>query len=198
MSRNVSVVSRTRTDTRERVLTAGLRLFTRHGYFNTTTHDIARESRVSIGAIYHHFRDKEGIARGVYTMLLERMVDIIQDIHRLHSSTHDRCRALMAVLFKLAEEEPEAMEFMLHAKHREFLPTETPVCSSKPFAMMRDFVREGAQRGEIRAIDPMVASVSLFGGAIRMIIARLDGVVERALPEYLDEVWACGWRAVAP
>jgi AcrR family transcriptional regulator len=197
MTRDPLVVSKTGTDTRERVLAAGLRLFTRHGYFNATTHDIARESRVSIGAIYHHFRDKEGIARGVYTMLLERMVGIIHDICQVHSSTHDRCRALMAELFKLAEEEPEAMEFMLYAKHREFLPGEKPICSSKPFAMMRDLVREGAERGEVRAIDPMVAAVSLFGGAIRMIIARLDGVVDRALPEYLDEVWACGWRAIA-
>ncbi len=197
MSPNTSAIARVRTDARERVLTAGLCLFTRHGYFNTTIHDIARESRVSIGAIYHHFRDKEEIARSVYTMLLERMVGIIHDIRRRHFSTHDRCRALMAQLFELAEDEPEAMEFMLHAKHREFLPTEKPVCSSKPFAMMRDLVREGMEQGEIRPIDPMVASASLFGGAIRMIIGRLDGVVDRALPEYLDEVWTCGWRAIA-
>ena len=122
MSRNPLVVSKASTDTRERVLVAGLRLFTRHGYFNATTHDIARESRVSIGAIYHHFRDKEGIARSVYTMLLERMVGIIHDICQVHSSTHDRCRALMAELFKLAEEEPEAMEFMLTPSIGSFCP----------------------------------------------------------------------------
>jgi acetyl/propionyl-CoA carboxylase alpha subunit len=100
-------------------------------------------------------------------------------------------------LFEITEEEPEAMEFMLYAKHREFLPSATPVCSSKPFAMMREMVREGMERGEIRSMDPMVASTCLFGGAMRLIMARLDRVLHEPLPSRLEAVWVCSWRAVA-
>lgn len=89
------------------------------------------------------------------------------------------------------------MEFMLHVKHREFIPDEKPVCSSKPFEAMRRIVVEGIARGEIRPVDVMVASTSLFGSALRMITARLDGVLPKPLPEYLDEVWEASWRAVA-
>jgi len=71
------------------------------------------------------------------------------------------------------------------------------VCSSKPFEMMRNVVLEGMERGEIRQMDPMVASICLFGGPIRMITARLDGILPAPLPHYLDEVWSCAWRAVA-
>lgn len=48
-------------DTQAQILSATLLLFTRQGYFNTSVHDIARESEVSIGSIYHHFKDKEGV-----------------------------------------------------------------------------------------------------------------------------------------
>lgn len=182
---------------RERVLASALRLFTRHGYFNTSVHDIARHAGVSIGSIYHHFQDKEDIARALYADLLARMVGRIEQIRAVHTTARDRCRTLMVQLFRITEEQPEAMEFMLYAKHREFLPSATPVCSSKPFAMMREMVREGMERGEIRSMDPMIASTCLFGGAMRLITARLDGVLREPLPAQLEAVWECSWRAVA-
>lgn len=184
-------------DPREQVLASALRLFTRHGYFNTSVHDIARHAGVSIGSIYHHFRDKEDIARSLYAGLLAQMVERIEAIQSRHRTTRTRCHALMKALFEITEEEPEAMEFMLYAKHREFLPSATPVCSSKPFAMMREMVREGMEHGEVRSMDPMVASTCLFGGAMRLIMARLDRVLREPLPSQLEAVWACSWRAVA-
>ena len=189
--------TRTRGDTREQVLAAALHLFTHDGYFNTSVHDIARESQVSVGSIYHHFKDKEGIARALYLGLIERMVEALDAIHRQHTSAYDRCRALIALLFRITEDEPETMEFMLYAKHREFLPGERPVCSSRPFELMRAFVADGMDSGEVRRMDPMVASTCLFGGAIRMITARLDGVLDGRLQDYEEEIWRCSWRAVA-
>jgi len=49
----------------------------------------------------------------------------------------------------------------------------------------------------VRRMDPMVASTCLFGGAIRMITARLDGVLDGRLQDYEEEIWRCSWRAVA-
>jgi len=46
-------------------------------------------------------------------------------------------------------------------------------------------------------MDVMVASASLFGGALRLITARLDGVLAEPLPDKLDLVWECAWRSIA-
>jgi len=89
------------------------------------------------------------------------------------------------------------MSFMLYIKHREFLPNERPVCSSAPFELMRSMVQRGMELGEIRQCDVLVASSCLFGGAIRVITSGLDGILEHPLDSYLDEVWACSWKAVA-
>lgn len=179
------------------VLTAALVLFSRWGYFNTTVHDIAREAGVSIGSIYHHFGDKTGIARALYRHLLEFMTASIEEVMAREADAQARCRAIVTLLFETTEREPRGMEFMLYAKHREFMPDETPVCSSRPFELMREIVADGMARGDVRRLDPMVAATALFGGPLRMITARLDGILPRALPTYLDEVWECAWKAVA-
>ena len=185
------------TSTRDKVLSSALTLFTEKGYFSTSMRDITRESAVSTGSVYHYFKDKEGVATALYQNMIERMRVALQDIIDTHASSHDRCRAVIELLFKITEEEPETMNFMLYTKHREFLPDERPVCSSEPFEIMRSMVEHGMQRGEIEQRDVLVASTCLFGGAIRMITSRLDGVVDQPLERYLDDIWTCSWRSVA-
>ena len=190
-------ISPTQNTAREKVLSTALSLFTSKGYFSTSMRDITRESSVSTGSVYHHFKDKEGVAAALYQSLIERMRSSLQEIIDHHESAHDQCRAVIELLFSITEEEPETMNFMLYTKHREFLPTEQPVCSSEPLEIMRSMVAFGMENDEIERRDILVASTCLFGGAIRMITSKLDGILERPLDDYLDDVWTCSWRAVA-
>jgi AcrR family transcriptional regulator len=183
--------------TREQVLTAALHLFASRGYFNTSVHDIQRQAQVSIGSIYHHFGDKEGIARALYQELLQRTDDQLAGIAERFDSAEARCRAAVELLFGMTEADPEAMAFILNAKHREFLPEEPPICSSGPFRRMRQMVADGIGDGEIRLMDPVVAAACLFGGPLRLIHLRLDGVLKRPLSGELETAWTCAWRAVA-
>jgi AcrR family transcriptional regulator len=182
---------------RDTVLNSALELFTHKGYFNTSMRDITRESQVSTGSIYHYFRDKEGVAAALYQSLLERMQGELQQISQQHDSAEAQCHAVIRLLFEIADAEPQVMAFMLYTKHREFLPGERPICSSVPFEQMREMVRRGMQRGEIRQGDVLVASSCLFGGSIRMITSALDGLLQQPLSGFLDEVWDYSWRAVA-
>ncbi|MGV8990624.1 MAG: TetR/AcrR family transcriptional regulator [Thiobacillus sp.] len=181
----------------ERVVAAALQLFTQRGYFSTSVPDMARAAQVSVGSIYHHFKDKEDVARALYFGLTNMLQEALDKIAHDHTTAQDRCRAVMKMLFELTESNRDAMDFMLYAKHRDFLPSERPVCSSKPFETMRAFVQEGMDNGEIRNMDVMVATSCLFGGAIRLITARLDDVLAEPLPDRLDAVWECAWRGVA-
>ncbi len=180
----------------EVVLKAAIHLFTEQGYFNTSVPDIVQKSGVSTGSIYHHFGDKTGIAKALFEMLIERMEKVFDDIERKHDSVKSRCRAVIAYLFQLTEEEPEVMTYMLFIQHKEIMPNMAPVCSSKPFTKMRQMVVDGMANGEIKTMDNMVAAASLFGGAFRLISLRLDGVLERSLMEYLDEIWSCARQSV--
>ncbi|HED14253.1 MAG TPA: TetR/AcrR family transcriptional regulator [Gammaproteobacteria bacterium] len=180
----------------EKILKTAIHLFTNRGYFSTSVSDIVRESGVSTGSIYHHFGDKEGIARALFEMLVLRMENAFDDIERQHDTAQARCRAVIKLLFQITEEEPEVMTYMLFVKHEEFMLGTAPICSSKPFRQMREMVAEGMDSGEVRPMDPMVAAASIFGGALRMISMRLDGILQQPLTEYLDELWSSAWRSV--
>ena len=184
-------------DARDRVLATALRLFTDKGYFSTSMRDITRESSVSTGSVYHYFKDKEGVAAALYQSMIERMRGELQVITDTHQTAHDQCRAVVSLMFRITEQEPQTMVFMLYTKHREFLPHELPVCSSEPFEIMRSMVAAGMASGEIEKRDLLVASTCLFGGAIRMITSYLDGILDRPLGDYLNDVWCCSWRSVA-
>ncbi|MGM0452846.1 MAG: TetR/AcrR family transcriptional regulator [Thermodesulfobacteriota bacterium] len=187
-----------KTDRQRRVLETALALFTNKGYFNTSVHDIQRTADISIGSIYHHFGNKEGIARAIYDDLVAQMTAAVVQITAEYDTLYPRGKAVVAYLFDMAESRPAAMHYILYARHREFLPEQTPICSSKPFELIQDMVGHAMAAGEIRPIEAPVASAALFGGAIRLIHLRLDGVLEKPLPDYIAETWQCAWRAVAP
>lgn len=184
-------------DRRQLILSVALKLFTERGFFRTSVHDIQRQAQVSIGSIYHHFGNKEAIAKALFDHVEARMYQVIQGIMHDHATAHDRCRAVMSYLFEATEQDRDMMQFMLYAKHREFLPDEKPVCSSRPFSLMKEMVIQGMAEGEIRKMDPNVAAVTIFGGAIRLMFLRMDGVLENELSAYFEECWDCAWRGVA-
>lgn len=184
-------------DRRELILATALRLFTEYGYFNTTVHDIQKEANVSIGSIYHHFGNKETIAKAVFEEIEETMVNEIRRIMQDTVSAPDRCKAVLKYLFEATEHSRSAMQYMLYAKHNEFIPDEAPVCTSRPFALMRQIIVEGMEAGDIRRLTPEIVGVNVFGGAIRLICLRVDGVIDKPLPTYLDEFWTCAFHGIA-
>lgn len=46
---------------RDKILDAGLKLFSEKGYYDTTTNEIAKVAGVSIGSLYSYFNDKDAI-----------------------------------------------------------------------------------------------------------------------------------------
>jgi len=193
----MSSIKKTPVDTRSLIVNTALRLFSEKGYFNTSVQDIKSTAGISIGSIYHHFSGKDAIARALYEDLLVKMQGLIEVIGQQQNNAHDCCKEVVRQLFIMTEYDPEAMQFMLLGKHQEFLPDEQPICSSRPFEMMQDMVKQGMVDGDIRAGDVGIAAACLFGGPLRMIGLRLDGIVDRPLPEQLNEVWGYAWQAVA-
>jgi len=184
-------------DTRSLIINTALKLFSEKGYFNTSVQDIKRQAGISVGSIYHHFSGKDAIARALYDELLLKMQGMIETINQQQPSAHDRCKEVVRQLFIMTEYDPEAVQYILLGKHQEFLPDEQPICSSKPFELMKNMVQQGMDDGDIHGVNAGIAAACLFGGPLRVIGLRLDGIIDRPLPEQLSEVWQYAWRAVA-
>jgi len=163
-----------------------------------SVHDIQRMADVSIGSIYNHFGGKEGVVRALYYHLLNEFEQMVAEVISMELNNVQRCNEIIRLLLEYTESRRDIVEFMLHAKHREFLPDEPPVCSAAPFKTMRDIVEWGIDNGEIVHGDSWITTSSVFGSTIRMIHLRLDGLIDKPLPGFYDELIETVWRGLIP
>src|SRR3954468_22179852 len=61
-----------RATARDRILAAARTRFAADGVYSATLDEVRRDAGVSVGAIYHHFPDKERLAEAVWLDALER------------------------------------------------------------------------------------------------------------------------------
>jgi AcrR family transcriptional regulator len=62
--------------TRAALVAAGRRLFGERGYANTSVEDLAREARVTTGALYHHFSTKTMLFEAVFEQAHAEIMDV--------------------------------------------------------------------------------------------------------------------------
>ncbi len=180
-----------------KVLNSALQLFVEKGFFNTSIPDLVRHSGVSTGSIYHSFKDKQSIAELLMHTLLQQVEVEQQQILQQYQSSWDRFYQLSKWMMDTAEHHPHAMQFILNARHKEFMPDTPPICSAKPFMTLRDVIQQGMDEGVLQRMDVMVAAASCYGGVLRLIQLGLDGLLEQPLPSYLDEITQTCWHSIA-
>ncbi len=185
-------------DPSQSILETALHLFSTKGFFQTSMQDIRRRSGISIGSIYHYYKNKEDIALALYNALLEQMTTIVQKSLLAHPSFHDCNYHILIDLCNLTKEAPEAMQFLLYARHREFLSGLPPICSAKPFQLMLHASKNAMDKGEVRSMSPEVMVTTIFGGTMRLILLETEGLLENDLLDYFKESWVGIWLAIQP
>jgi AcrR family transcriptional regulator len=79
--------------TRTALLKVARKLFTERGYADTATEEVVRRARVTRGALYHHFRDKQALFNAV---LHEEQMKLASSIKAVAAREPDPWRALTA------------------------------------------------------------------------------------------------------
>ena len=84
----------------EKILDAAALLFLQKGYQNTTLQDIIDATKLSKGAVYHHFRSKEEIARKVGDRMGDEMWEPLRRIREAAGLTGlQKLQAVFAASF---------------------------------------------------------------------------------------------------
>ena len=68
--------------TRERVVAAAIRLFTRRGFDSTTTRDIARDAKIATGTLFNYFPTKEALVLTLAAEALARGTEEFEQSRR--------------------------------------------------------------------------------------------------------------------
>src|SRR3954470_18485141 len=101
--------------TREALIAAARKLFTKRGYEQVGTEEIVRAAGVTRGALYHHYGDKASLLEAVYNRIeaesTERVARIV-----LGSDLHSPLEAMKAGIEAFLQEceKPELRQIALH------------------------------------------------------------------------------------
>ncbi len=187
----------TKTETHDEILLAALKLFAEKGYFNTSLTDIAEAAGIkTAGAIYHHFKHKQMIATALYANILDSLNVSVDEIRRKNQKSAEQLHGIVDLLFKLTDDAPAVMQFLLILKINEFLPEAKPLLETAAFVKIIKIIRTGISEGEIRNIDPLLANAYFFGiihNTLRMV---LTGALDKKAEAYQSQTWLIAWNAI--
>jgi AcrR family transcriptional regulator len=162
--------------TRTALTAAGRRLFGRDGFAATSVDDLAREARVTTGALYHHFPSKlalfEAVFEEVHTELLEASA---QSAAGAPGSVEFLARALESFLDAVLE--PDVQRIVItDAPAVLGLARFTELDERYAFAEIVAVIEAAVAQGELRVDDPETFTRLLFGALTRggMLIANSD------------------------
>ena len=182
----------------DEILVAALKLFATKGYYNTSLVDIAEATGMkNTSAIYHHFKNKQMMAAHLYANIFDSFDISIDDIRLRNPKASEQLRGIVDLFFKLTDEAPDVMQFLLMLNLKEFLPEEKPVQETPAFVKIIKIIQSGIEEGEIRDIDPLLANAYFFGIINNTLRLVLTGAVDKKADAYLAQTWLAAWNVIA-
>jgi AcrR family transcriptional regulator len=98
---------------RERLLRAALVRFEADGTLGPTLEAIRREAGVSVGALYHHFPDKQALAEALFVELMERFQEGLLKELRSHAGAEEGVKAGVRYYLRWVSSNRAAASFVL-------------------------------------------------------------------------------------
>jgi Bacterial regulatory proteins, tetR family. len=144
-----------KSEVQDEILLAALKLFVEKGYFNTSLIDIKEAVGIkTTGTIYQHFKTKQMIAAQLHANILDSLNISIDDIRRKNEKPSEQLRAIVDLLFRLTDDAPDVMRFLLILNVKEFLPEAKPLHETAAIIKIIRIIEAGIKAGEIRNTDP--------------------------------------------
>ncbi len=184
-------------ETKAKITEAARKLFVEKGYFNTCIPDIVKESGVSIGAIYYHFENKRALARHLCDETVRELLQGLEARLKGKRSTRQKLRAVVELLFDMAEQDPIRLQYTFFTKHDEVFEGPVPLCLSQPAAIVREILEEGMKLKQVRPGRPEIMAGAFTGIPLQIIELKLKGLIAYPLADVLEETFALCWGAIS-
>lgn len=158
------MVRRTRAETEETratLLATARRVFTEHGYADTSMDDLTAQANLTRGALYHHFGDKKGLLAAVVDQIdaeTDRRLQAISDAAGdAWEGFRRRCRAYLEMAL-----EPEIQRIVLRDA-RAVLGGASPESQRHCIESMQRLIDRLMQQGVVEEADPQVLASLIYG-----------------------------------
>jgi AcrR family transcriptional regulator len=149
---------------RGEVVRKAAELFDAAGYHNTGVADIAAAAGISKPTLYHYFASKDEILFWIHEEYMDELIARQEKRARISISPSACLLELMADMLEMTETRPGVRVF--HEHLRELREDQQQLVREKREryqSMVEAVIDEGVSSGELRALDPRLTTLGLFG-----------------------------------
>ncbi|MBX5470815.1 MAG: TetR family transcriptional regulator [Thermoleophilaceae bacterium] len=188
-------------DRRRAILDAALAAFDERGFAQASIEDVRRRSGASVGSIYHHFGDKQGLAATLYAEgLRDYQQGFLRAIGR-HASAREGIEAAVRHHLRWIAANPKLARFMLESRDPELARLageRVREDNRRFFARVQEWLDGHAARGAIRRLPRELYPALLVGPSQELARHWLAGRVRGSLRAAERHLGEAAWRALAP
>jgi AcrR family transcriptional regulator len=172
--------------TRQKIVTAAVRLFARKGYHKTTITGLAQAIGLTSGAIFHHFASKELLLEAVVDWLARGMKVYSSFAEQAESGSIEAVREILLIMCDHFRRNPEAT-ICLAALATEFAGSSQPMemrLKETYEVFVNAFARLLANHPKVR--DPRAAAVAFVGSVQGIAIQGLLRTGEETIDQLAE------------
>jgi len=157
---------RSRTDKRERILAAAVKVFAERGFYNAKVSQVAAEAGVADGTIYLYFKNKDDLLISAFEDRMSWINSRLTNELETRQPPVDRLRRFFAMHLLLAVHSRDLAEFItveLRQSARFIKEYKNPKFAEY-LNILRGLIVEGQQQGAFRRdVDARIVTRALFG-----------------------------------
>lgn len=142
----------------DRILDAAAEAFARQGYERTSMRQVGRQVGLSQSHLYYYVKSKPLLLFETQRRAVTMLVEVLREIEAAPGSAVDKLRNITRAIVRLIAHRSAAVAVYLH--ERKALPPNLLKAlheeGAQANAILDLIVHQGQQRGELRAIDPII------------------------------------------
>lgn len=177
-------------NTKARIVSAAWKLFYEQGYENTTIEDIVFEAETSKGSFYHWFSGKDALL-GSLSFIFDEKYEQLRTQMPADMNAADKLIFLNGELFRMIDNSVP-MDLLARLFSSQLLTKGEKHLLDRDrtyFKLLRQIIREGQERGELRndvSVNEIVNAYAMFERALMYDWCLLNG--EYALARYAAQM----------
>ena len=183
-------------DKKTAIIETALRLFIDRGFHGTPTAEIARESGVATGTLFHHFSSKEELVNAIYLHVKSQWFGYIAEDFPHSGSVLEQAEFAFKQTVRWGGKSPEYYYFLELFASSPYLTEDTfeEVMDSMDFIV--NMLDEGQLSGLFKQVDPWLMFNMILGmmrGAIQTIVKAQS---EEEVEEWVEEAYQVALAAI--
>ena len=182
----------TATGTRERLIESALHRFAGDGVLATTLEDVRGDAGASVGAVYHHFPDKQALLDATRERALASFqADFAAELER-HAGAEEGIKAMVRFLIRWCFRNPDAANLLLEGR-----PRRAEALNRDFFDRVQRWWTPHAHYGVVRDLDFVLVYVIWLGPALEVTRHALGGNARHPDRAAIEALAEAAWTGLA-